>query len=165
MLVFLISSEYSKKQNTFSWCIACYRYAFVTVLGIFRESTDVFWGCWSFGDCWRHLKQWTKTLPLSTCALSIYLWLKVNYWPSLYEHMTFPNNGKAMTERWAYGEFPFFFLSTKQKALLSPNALKNTPSLCSGGTLPAFSYCSAILNASLQQQPPKKKLIIAPTQW
>lgn len=47
--------------------------------------------------------------------------------------------------------------------LLCLNALKNTPSLCSDVTLPAFSYRGAIWNASLQP-PAQSRLIIAHTQ-
>lgn len=98
-----------------------------------RCCCDVFMCSWCFGGCWRHLKQWTKTSPVSSSALSIYLRLKVDYWPSLYDHVTFPNNGKALTERWACGEFP-----SKQKAILSQKGLKNTRTLCSGVILPAL---------------------------
>lgn len=88
---------------------------------------------WSLSDCWRQLKRGTKSSPPSSSAPSICLWLKVNCWPSLYYHVTFPNNGKAMTERWACGEFPPFFTPQTKRlfsALMPYYSTGDTPIQC-----------------------------------
>lgn len=126
---YLTGFECSRKHfHMLQMCI------FLTSWHFHRKYRCLFVCAWSFGNSWRHLKQWTKTSPLSSSALSIYLSLKINYWPSLCDHVTFPNNGEVMRERWACGEFPHFL--SKREALLSLNAVESTPALCLGVILP-----------------------------